>query len=607
MNLTDTSLTFIPAGESTTATIPLQPKAIIGDFEMEYGRLTALLGTEIRQTPSNIESRVPSGYIDPPTEVLKNSINVTPIGSMSDGTQIWRITNNDVDLHPVHWHMVNLQVINRVIWDETVVPPEPSETGWRETINTPPLTDTIVALRPITPDLPSELPNSIRPLDVTQEIGETNRFTGLDPTGNQAPVTNHLVNFGWEYVWHCHILGHEENDFMHPMAVAVAPRVPPSDLTAAFVGPKNNQKVELTWEDNSVSETDWTIQRSCASGGPHTYSATSGAQTGCAGPWTDIDMIPSETGPQTGDTVSYIDPTVSPNSAYFYRVLATNIVGDTTQYSWTSGYPYIIVNSPPSDEILTPVQGKNVKHKTGVYRPGAGFYLKKDYGSTWAESTDDHLGWDDAANDLPIAGDWNGDGQTETGVYRPGAGFYFKMDNGSTWAESTDDHHGWDDAANDLPIAGDWNGDGQTETGVYRPGAGFYLKMDNGSTWTPSTDVYLAWDNAPNDLPIAGDWNGDGQTETGVYRPGAGFYLKMDNGSTWTPSTDVYLAWDNAPNDLPIAGDWNGDGQTETGVYRPGAGFYLKMDNGSTWTPSTDVYLAWDNANGDLPVAGNFV
>ena len=93
----------------------------------------------------------------------------------------------------------------------------------------------------------------------------------------------------------------------------------------------------------------------------------------------------------------------------------------------------------------------------------------------------------------------------------------------------------WDNAAGDLPIAGDWNGDGLTDTGVYRPGVGFYLKMDNSSTWNPSTDVYLAWDNAAGDLPIAGDWNADGLTDTGVYRPGVGFYLKMDNSSTWNP------------------------------------------------------------------------
>ena len=75
-------------------------------------------------------------------------------------------------------------------------------------------------------------------------------------------------------------------------------------------------------------------------------------------------------------------------------------------------------------------------------------------------------------NDRPIAGDWNNDGRTETGVYRPGAGFYLKMDGGSSWNPSTDVYLAWDNAANDRPIAGDWNNDGRTETGVYRPEPG---------------------------------------------------------------------------------------------------------------------------------------
>ena len=301
VNLTNTSITFTPAGGSSPATIALQPKAIIGDFEMNYGRLTALLGIEIRRTSDTIESRVPAGYIDPPADVLKSSLNVTPIGSLSDGTQIWRLTNNDVDLHPVHWHMVNLQVINRVIWDGTILPPAANELGWRETINTPPLTDTIVALRPVVPDLPWDLPNSIRPLDVTQAIGETDRFTGLTPSGDQAPVTNHLVNFGAEFVWHCHILGHEENDFMHALAVAIPPRVGPSGLTAVWVGPNTTPRVNLAWVDNSMSETNWTIQRGPAS----------------TGPWTDIAVPASATGPQTGGTVRYTDTTVSSGTTYY--------------------------------------------------------------------------------------------------------------------------------------------------------------------------------------------------------------------------------------------------------------------------------------------------
>jgi len=79
-----------------------------------------------------------------------------------------------------------------------------------------PLEDVIVAIKPIVPTLPWQIPNSIRPLDVTMPLGTSmpNEFTNVDPTGQPATVLNSLVNFGWEYVWHCHLLGHEENDMM---------------------------------------------------------------------------------------------------------------------------------------------------------------------------------------------------------------------------------------------------------------------------------------------------------------------------------------------------------------------------------------------------------
>ena len=39
----------------------------------------------------------------------------------------------------------------------------------------------------------------------------------------RSPIVNQLVNFGWEYVYHCHILSHEEMDMMRPVSVAVPP------------------------------------------------------------------------------------------------------------------------------------------------------------------------------------------------------------------------------------------------------------------------------------------------------------------------------------------------------------------------------------------------
>jgi FtsP/CotA-like multicopper oxidase with cupredoxin domain len=103
-------------------------------------------------------------------------------------------------------------------WDGAVRPPDPNEIGWKETIRMHPLEDCIVAVKPIRPVVPFSVPDSIRLLDPTNLPGTTTQFSNVDPTTGQPTTTyNTLYNFGWEYVWHCHLLGHEENDMMRPI------------------------------------------------------------------------------------------------------------------------------------------------------------------------------------------------------------------------------------------------------------------------------------------------------------------------------------------------------------------------------------------------------
>jgi hypothetical protein len=83
-------------------------------------------------------------------------------------------------------------------------------------------------------------------------------FNSVDAGGNPAtPIVNQLVNFGMEYVWHCHILSHEEMDMMRPVAVALPPnQVTDLTFTRDPAGP-----VTLTWTDNSTNETGFRIQQ----------------------------------------------------------------------------------------------------------------------------------------------------------------------------------------------------------------------------------------------------------------------------------------------------------------------------------------------------------
>ena len=205
-HIQDNSMTFTAPGAVVPTTMPFGPKAIQELFTLDYGRMNATLGVELPFTNFNTQTTIPYGYIDPPTEFVADGV-----------PQIWKITHNGVDTHFIHFHLFNVQVINRVGWDGQIRPPDSNEQGWKETVRMNPQEDIIVAVNPIAPRVPFAIPDSQRLLDVTALPGTTGQFSAVDPNNLPIVVTNAMTNFGWEYVWHCHILGHEENDMMRPM------------------------------------------------------------------------------------------------------------------------------------------------------------------------------------------------------------------------------------------------------------------------------------------------------------------------------------------------------------------------------------------------------
>ncbi|MCX5852470.1 MAG: hypothetical protein NT072_10535 [Deltaproteobacteria bacterium] len=319
-----TSLNFTTL-DGTLMSLSMKPKAIQELFEPNYGRMNAILGVELPNTSATIQTTIPYFYIDPPTETIDDSLYIgAPVAG--DGTQIWKITHNGVDTHAIHFHLFNVQLINRVGWDGAVRPPDANELGWKETIRMNPLEDAIVAMRATDPLLPFGIPDSVRPLNVTAPIGSTMGFTNIDPNGNPITVTNELTNFGWEYVWHCHLLGHEENDMMRPMVFhvpSVAPAAP--FLSGAIVGSQAN----LTWSDatpaggllgSSANEIGFRVQRATVNtnGIPGTYSLIGSA---------------------LANATSYIDTTITLGVVYSYRVVAYNAAGSTNSNAVTVGGP----------------------------------------------------------------------------------------------------------------------------------------------------------------------------------------------------------------------------------------------------------------------------
>lgn len=303
--------------------IPIEPKAIHDEMNSsafdEFGRMQANLGLEAVPATPNGQNILLYPYSTSPTEIYnaqnlpKNDISMTPITPIStaDGTQIWKITHNGVDTHPIHWHLYDVQLLNRVTWDNIVQPPDANELGWKETIRISPLEDTYIAVRPIIPYLPFDLPNSIRELNPMEPDG-VELFPGLiiDPQGNPVQVFNHLVNFGWEYVFHCHILSHEEMDMMRPVSVSIPPVTPDSLSFDVYT-------LTFSWTDRSLGETAFLVEKLVD------------------GSWIKVQQINRDLSEPntTGEVLTYQDATLLEGDQL--RVTALNTVGDVA----TPGFP----------------------------------------------------------------------------------------------------------------------------------------------------------------------------------------------------------------------------------------------------------------------------
>ncbi len=149
-----------------------------------YGRLTQNLGTNVPVSPGKFART----YMDAATE--------TP---QPGDIEIWEIANLTGDTHPIHFHLVNVQILNRQPFDPATYngtptflgapyAPAKTELGWKETVRMNPGEVIRVIMRFDLPAVPFTVPMSPR-------------------TG------------GHEYVWHCHILEHEEHDMMRPLVV----------------------------------------------------------------------------------------------------------------------------------------------------------------------------------------------------------------------------------------------------------------------------------------------------------------------------------------------------------------------------------------------------
>lgn len=148
------------------------------------------------------------------------------VGSTVD----WEIVNLTNGSHPIHVHLIQFQVVNRQRFDRAEYQEE-----WIKLNGEPPLQHPTIPLpvepflegNPIDPNLNERgwkdtvimLPNEITRIRL--------RFAPQDADPKKAKPGVNLFpfdpTFGAGYVWHCHIIEHEDNEMMRPLKVISCP------------------------------------------------------------------------------------------------------------------------------------------------------------------------------------------------------------------------------------------------------------------------------------------------------------------------------------------------------------------------------------------------
>jgi photosystem II stability/assembly factor-like uncharacterized protein len=226
-----------------------------------------------------------------------------------------------------------------------------------------------------------------------------------------------------------------------------------------------------------------------------------------------------------------------------------------------------------------------------VYRGSTGEWFTLHADGTSAAAT-----WGaPSLGDVPVLGDYDGDGRTDLAVYRPAGGLWIVAPSASPGVWYT---VFWGGGAGDVPVPADYDGNGRTDVAIYRSADGqWFIKKDSGS----SSSVTRFGSPAHGDVAAPADYDGDGKADVAVFRTTTGeWFIRYSSNAR-----EVYSLW-GAPSfgDVPVPRDYDGDGKADVAVYRTSTAEWFIA---SSAVPGTAITVAWGAPSlQDVPVPGDY-
>ncbi len=196
---------------------------------------------------------------------------------------------------------------------------------------------------------------------------------------------------------------------------------------------------------------------------------------------------------------------------------------------------------------------------------------------------------------------YDNDCKTDISIWRPGATGQFWINKSS---QNNTIVHSFG-TTGDMPLGGDYDGDGITDLVVYRTsnneGRWHILNSSN----SVISGIHFGTPNV--DLPIPADYNNDNKTDIAIFRIETEGNVTIPRFFYRTQSAPGYLINSLAPRTgpdvvyFPVVKDYDNDGNADIAVWRQNDGLW-EIKNSST---NTFRYEYW-GSNGDIPVSGNY-